>query len=130
MPSIGIDLLHLDELDSLLRRPWFLGYVYSEAELSYAAPLSDGRRREFLAGRFAAKEAILKVLDSGLFGAVIPRHIEVRRGISGRPDVRLTGSARHRLVTLGLADITVTLTHKRDVALAFALGHPKRNLTL
>ncbi|MFH9250860.1 holo-ACP synthase [Streptomyces lydicus] len=125
LPAIGIDLLYLDELDALLRRPWFLGYVYAEAELSYARTLSSERRRDFLAGRFAVKEAVLKVLDCGLFGEVLPRHIEVHRAASGRPDLRLTGSAQRRSAALGLAHIAVTLTHKRDVALALALGHPE-----
>ncbi|WP_018536318.1 MULTISPECIES: 4'-phosphopantetheinyl transferase superfamily protein [unclassified Streptomyces] len=129
MPSVGIDLLYLDELDGLLRRPWFLSYTYAEAELRMADTLGDERRREFLAGRFAAKEAVLKVLDCGLFGEVLPRHIEVHRAASGRPDLRLTGSARRRSTALGLAGITLTLTHKRDVAVALALGHPKRSLT-
>ncbi|WP_406134579.1 holo-ACP synthase [Streptomyces sp. NBC_01089] len=129
MPGIGIDLLYLDELDALLQRPWVLSYLYAEAELRHADTLTGGRRRDFLAGRFAAKEAVLKVLDCGLFGEVLPRHIEVHRTASGRPDVQLAGSARHRSNTLGLAGITVTLTHKRDVVLALALGLPKRSLT-
>ncbi|GAB3981105.1 4'-phosphopantetheinyl transferase superfamily protein [Plantactinospora veratri] len=64
---LGIDLMSVDELDRLTRRAWFIRYAFADAELAHADRLSGERRREFLAGRFAAKEAVLKVLGTGLF---------------------------------------------------------------
>ncbi|GAB3845551.1 hypothetical protein GCM10029963_24010 [Micromonospora andamanensis] len=71
---LGIDLVALDELDRLLRRGWFLRYFFAAEELAQAEALGDSRRREYLVGRFAAKEAVLKVLGTGLFEGSPPGH--------------------------------------------------------
>jgi holo-[acyl-carrier protein] synthase len=124
MMRIGVDLLTVSELDRLLGRRWFDGYCFAVAELAEAGGLADGRRREFLAGRFAAKEAILKVLGLGLFQGVVPREIAVARGLSGAPLVGLTGRAKTAADQAGLAGISVSITHKRDLVCALAIGWP------
>ncbi|AJE85962.1 acyl-CoA hydrolase [Streptomyces albus] len=123
-PSLGTDLLRLDEVDALLRRPWLTRFLYAESELALAAGLGPARRREFLAGRFAAKEAVLKVLDCGLFGPVRPRHIAVGRAASGRPLLRLTGSAEARRRELGLGTPSLSISHKQDLVFAVAFAVP------
>jgi len=119
---VGVDLLMVDELDRLLGRRWFDGYCFAVAELAEAGRLAGGRRREFLAGRFAAKEAVLKVLGLGLFQGVVPREIAVVRALSGAPQVDLTGGARTAAERAGLAGINVSITHKRDLVCALAVG--------
>ncbi|NKI42981.1 holo-ACP synthase [Streptomyces physcomitrii] len=123
-PGLGTDLLRLDEVDALLRRPWLTRFLYAESELALAAGLGPARRREFLAGRFAAKEAVLKVLDCGLFGPVRPRHIAVDRAASGRPLLRLTGSAEARRLELGLGALSLSISHKHDLVFAVAFAVP------
>jgi holo-[acyl-carrier protein] synthase len=121
---LGIDLLAIDELDRLLQRPWFCCFVFAESELTHAAALETTRRREFLAGRFAAKEAILKVLGRGLFQGVHPSHVEVVRGVSGEPEVRLHGPAHAAAIAAGIGGVAISLTHKQDQVVAVALGYP------
>jgi holo-[acyl-carrier protein] synthase len=119
---LGIDLLRIDELDRLSARPWFLHYVFSDHELAYARSLALGRMREFLAGRFAAKEAVLKVLGAGLFQGVPPRDIHLGRTPDGEPAVALGGAATVAAHTRRIAEITVSITHKRELVAAVAVG--------
>ncbi len=65
--GVGLDLLDRTELDRLTTRRWFLRYCYAPEEIERAHRLTGRRRQEYLAGRFAAKEAVLKALGRGLF---------------------------------------------------------------
>jgi phosphopantetheine--protein transferase-like protein len=118
--AVGIDLLHMTELDRLTGRPWFDRYIYASDELAEASGLAPGRRREFLAGRFAAKEAVLKVLQTGLFQGVAPRDIVVRRAIGGAPEVSLRDSAARAARRAGVGIVTVSIAHKYDLVIAVA----------
>jgi holo-[acyl-carrier protein] synthase len=119
---LGIDLLAVDELDRLVRRTWFTRYVFAETELADASTLSGSKRREFLAGRFAAKEAVLKVLGVGLFEGVAPRDIAVTRMPSGAPHVTLRHSAARAAQCAEITHVTVSITHKRGLAAVIAVG--------
>jgi holo-[acyl-carrier protein] synthase len=119
---VGVDLLMLDELDRLLGRRWFDRFCFAGAELAEAGGLTGDRRREYLAGRFAAKEAVLKVLGLGLFQGVVPREIAVVREVSGAPRIDLTGQARAAADRARLTTINVSITHKRDLVCALAVG--------
>ncbi|MFE2723236.1 holo-ACP synthase [Kitasatospora sp. NPDC059327] len=121
-PLIGIDVLELGELDRLCERPWFLRHCFAEEELVRAGQLGAGRRREFLAGRFAAKEAVLKVLGTGLLRGIAPREIAVGQDPTGRPALRLHGRAAARAAELGLAGAAVSIAHKRRAVTAVAVG--------
>jgi holo-[acyl-carrier protein] synthase len=119
---LGIDLLRVDELDRLSRRDWFLRFTFSEGELAYAHALGTERRREFLAGRFAAKEAVSKVLGTGLFQGVPPRDIHLGRAADGEPVVVLRGAAVPAARARRITEVTVSLTHKRELVAAVAVG--------
>jgi holo-[acyl-carrier protein] synthase len=119
---LGIDLLRLDELDRLSQRDWFHRLMFSPAETDTARGLAEQRRREFLAGRFAAKEAVLKVLGTGLFQGVRPSDISLRRSPSGDPEVSLTGTAALAAREVGVRSVAVSITHKNDLVAAVAIG--------
>jgi holo-[acyl-carrier protein] synthase len=119
----GVDVLWLDELDRLATRPWFLRYAYSARERDLADGLGPARRREFLAARFAAKEAVVKTLGRGFGQGLAPRHIEIDRRDDGRPEVRLLGPAAEH--ARGISAITVSISHKNGVVVAVALAHPR-----
>lgn len=113
----GIDLIEIERLERALdRRPRLAGRLFREGELEYARV----RRRpgRHLAARFAAKEATIKVLGSG----VAPRDIEISSPPGGGPpSLRLHGTARHRAGALGL-ELAVSLTHSRELAAASVLA--------
>ncbi|MGC5053173.1 holo-ACP synthase [Micromonospora sp. DT48] len=119
---LGIDLVALDELDRLLCRGWFLRYFFAAEELAQAEALGDSRRREYLVGRFAAKEAVLKVLGTGLFEGVAPRDIALPRQPGGSPSVTLRGSAAEAARSASITHVTVSVTHKRDLVAVVAAG--------
>ncbi|MER5521311.1 4'-phosphopantetheinyl transferase superfamily protein [Streptomyces sp. NPDC002763] len=115
----GVDVLGMGELDRLSARPWFLEYAYSDWERAFAAELGATRRREFLAGRFAAKEAVVKALGRGFGGGIQPRCVEIHRRRDGAPQVRLHGAAADLADTLA-ASVHVSIAHKGDLVVAVA----------
>jgi holo-[acyl-carrier protein] synthase len=119
---VGVDLLHIGELDRLMHREWFRRLLYSASERREAGTLAPSRRREFLAGRFAAKEAVLKVLGVGLFAGVPAWHINIGRTEDGAPQVRLAGAAARRAADIGLDRIALSISHKEDLVIAVAVG--------
>lgn len=110
--EIGLDLIEIDRVAAAARKPRFLERVYTEAEQQRC--LHRRNPGEELAGRFAAKEAVIKVL-----GRRVPwRDIEILAEPSGKPYVVLHGRARE--LAAG-ARIAITITHSRGHAAACAL---------
>lgn len=118
----GIDLVTIGELDRLTTRPWFLRYVFADPEMAHARSLGPGRRREYLAGRFAAKEAVLKVLGIGMFNGVPPRDIWLLHTDLGGPVVDLHGAALGAARRNRISKVAVSITHKGDLVVALAVG--------
>jgi holo-[acyl-carrier protein] synthase len=122
---VGIDVVAVAEvaesLDLLGQR--YLGRVFSPHELACCrnAAVEGAYLAESLAARFAAKEAVVKVLRPA---DARPewRTIEVRRAKEGWCEVRLTGSAAALAAEAGITDVAVSLTHERAVAAAVAVG--------
>ena len=117
--DIGIDLIDIDRIVAVLGRypDRFRLRVLTEHEQRYC-----GRRVERIAGRWAAKEAISKVLGLGVRG-VGWREIEILPNRAGAPQVYLHARARARAEHLGLEDVTVSITHERRMAMAVAIAH-------
>lgn len=117
--GVGIDLLEIDRLERALeRRPGLAQRVFTRGELDYAGARSRPARH--LAARFAAKEAVFKAL--GLAGALGLREIEV---IAGEPpSIRLHGRAARAAAERGVAEVSISLTHSREIAGAVALALP------
>ena len=113
---VGVDVLERHELDRLLRRPWFLRLGYSPEEREAADGMGPRRRTEFLAGRFAAKEAVLKALGKGMFQGVAMSDICVSRTTDGAPRVLFLGAAEH----MGLPHVSLSISHKKNIVVAVA----------
>jgi len=119
----GVDLVPVERIAHMRARHGqrFLERVYTADERDYAA----GRPRrtdEHLAARFAAKEAVLKALGTGLTGGVRWTDIGVVRDASGRPSVILEGEARVAAERLGARRWTLSLTHAGGFAAASVLA--------
>ncbi|MEV5437910.1 holo-ACP synthase [Streptomyces sp. NPDC052682] len=117
---VGVDVLDCSELGRLVERPWFLRFSFAPEELVHAETLTGHRRLEFLAGRFAAKEAVLKVLGRGFLQGVAPREICVEPTPQGAPVVRFRG----RAARLAPPAVSVSISHKQSVVAAVAIGIP------
>ena len=116
--ELGIDIIKVDRIRRTLERfgDRFLRRILTDAERAYVRG-----RPQTLAGRWAAKEAVSKVLGLGVRG-VGWREIEIVRLPTGQPTVRLHDRARARSDQLGMARIAVSISHEDDYAVAIAFG--------
>ncbi|MEU8894092.1 holo-ACP synthase [Streptomyces sp. NPDC048442] len=117
---VGVDVIGCAELRRLVERPWFLRFGFAPEELAHAETLGAHRRLEFLTGRFAAKEAVVKVLGVGFLRGVAPREICVDHSADGAPVVHFRGQAAH----VPPSCVSVSITHKQNVVAAVAIGFP------
>lgn len=117
--DIGIDLIDIDRIVAVLGRypDRFRLRVLTEHEQRYC-----GRKVERIAGRWAAKEAISKVLGLGVRG-VGWREIEILPNRAGAPQVYLHARAARRAEALALDEVTVSISHERRLAVAVAVAH-------
>ena len=118
-PEVGIDIIETERIRNVLvkHQDRFLARVYTEWERAYCR-----HNVLHLAGRWAAKEAVSKVLGLGVRG-VGWREIEIRRTWAGQPIVELHGRAEERRKVLGLTSpLAVSISHIRDLAVAVAVG--------
>lgn len=118
----GIDLVEVARIARLLadHAERFRARCFTEAELAYAA--SGRRETEHLAARFAAKEAVLKALGTGLRHGIAWTDIEVVRDGAGRPAITLRGEAKRLSDSLGVRAWMISLTHTESHAAASAIA--------
>jgi len=99
----------------------FLDRVFTPLEQEYCAR-SAKRRFEHLAGRFAAKEAVLKVLGTGWRGGIAWTDIEICPEPSGQPKIKLTGETLRIATELGICRWHISISHIETHATASAIG--------
>ena len=118
--GIGIDATDIPRIDQAIRRfgDRFVQRVFTDAEIAYCA--GKHHAAPHYAGRFAAKEAAMKALGTGLSRGVTWRDIEVVRG-GGPPRLVLHGAARGHFERLGATSSLLTITHAETLALAQVL---------
>ncbi len=114
----GIDLVEIERLSGLRPeiRQRFLERVFTQRELEQAG-LSDAS----LAGRFAVKEAVAKVLGTGI-GVLGWKNIEVERGAQGNPVLHLYANAQAEAEKQGLTTWSISISHTRTCAVAVAVA--------
>jgi holo-[acyl-carrier protein] synthase len=120
--GIGIDVVEIERIRRLMDR-WqdrFLQRVFTEAEIAYALRRHDPAQH--LAARFAAKEATLKALGTGLSMGVRWREMEVRRGPGEPPRLSLSGRTAELGEARGIRRLHVSLSHDAGLAVAQVLA--------
>lgn len=118
--AIGADLVDIDRIrDTMARQARFAERVFTERERLYCEQRHDPAER--YAARFAAKEAVLKVLGTGLGGADFT-DIEVVKEPSGKPELVITGRAAAKAEELGITRWLITLSHSEHLAQAVVAG--------
>ena len=115
--GIGTDICHIERIGK--SGPETLARILTEAESAYCGRYADPSER--IAGRFAAKEAILKALGTGWSQGLGWGQIEILPDASGAPLVTLSGAARERLASLGATRCLVSISHHGGYAVAFAI---------
>jgi len=120
--ALGLDLARIERLEQVIARRGrrFLERVFTPDERAYC----DARRTAAAsyAGRFAVKEAVMKMLGTGWARGVRWVDIEVTRAAGQAPRVRLHGAAAAHARRLGIASVLVSITHDAGIAAAVAVG--------
>jgi holo-[acyl-carrier protein] synthase len=118
--GLGTDLVEVSRLEDATRRhPGFLERVFTPGEIQYCD--SQHRRFEGYAARFAAKEAFLKALGTGLRDGISWQDMEVLRHDDGRPELVLQGRAREASEERGVVRTFISLSHTGTHAVAVVL---------
>jgi holo-[acyl-carrier protein] synthase len=118
----GIDLVDCPRIEQMIQRHGerFIKRVFTAAEQAYAE--KNKNEMEKLAGRFAAKEAILKLMGTGWRGKIAWTDIEIINNAAGQPEVTLAGEVRKIADKLGIEHISVSITHTANFAIASAVA--------
>jgi len=118
----GIDLVDCPRIEQMVERHGdrFVNRVFTKAEQAYARTHKDSIER--YAGRFAAKEAILKLVGTGWRGKIKWTDIEVVNDPAGRPEVNLSGEVERIAAELQISQISISITHTANFAIASAVA--------
>lgn len=116
---VGIDIIEIHRIGEAVSR-WtdaFLKRVYTEAELEYC----QGRYPN-LAACFAAKESVMKALNTGFTG-IRWREIEIVHGSNDAPLIRLYGAAQQIAEAQGITGFSISMAHCKEYAVAMVVAH-------
>ena len=116
--ATGVDLIEIARIEEVVARhgKHYLERIYTSAELEYC-----GKRAESLAGRFAAKEAVVKALGCGI-GDVTWKEIEILGDEQNAPVLTLTGMAKEKANERGLVNWSVSISHSQSHSVAFVVA--------
>ena len=119
--GIGTDIIECPRIGKMIEQhgELFLRRVYTEREIRYCQ--AKKHAIEHFAGRWAAKEAILKALGSAGRG-IAWTDVEVRNAPMGDPKVHVCGGAKELALRRGIGDILISISHCRTYATAYALA--------
>ena len=123
----GIDLVDCPRIEEMINRHGerFIDRVFTVAEQAYAD--KNKNSVEKYAGRFAAKEAILKLMGTGWRGKIAWTDIEIINNNNGQPKVTLDGEVKSIADELGISQISISITHTANFAIASAVALAQSN---
>ena len=120
--GIGTDIVECLRIAQMIERhgELFITRVYTEHEIEYCQ--SRKQATQHFAGRWAAKEAVLKALGTGWRRGISWRDVEIRNERSGSPTVALRGGARDYMEQQKISEVLVSISHCRTHATAYAIA--------
>jgi holo-[acyl-carrier protein] synthase len=117
----GVDIIEIDRIKrSLEDLESFRNRVFTDNEIKYCE-MRNKAKYESYAARFAAKEAVLKALGTGLAGGTELKQVEVMNDEKGKPFVILTKRALELFNALGAKGIDISISHCSSYAVAYAV---------
>ena len=124
--GIGTDIIECLRIAQMIERhgEMFINRVYTQHEIEYCAERKAATQH--YAGRWAAKEAVLKAIGTGWIKGITWRDVEVANQFGGKPIIRIYGGALESSKRRGIEEIQISISHCRShaVAYALALGKP------
>ena len=120
--GIGTDIVEIERIREMIERhgDHFLNRCFTPNEIEYANRHRDSTVR--FAGRWAAKEAVVKALGTGFVQGITFHDIEVVSLHTGQPTVQLSGEALQISQQLKIVEVKLTISHTREYATATAIG--------
>ena len=121
--AIGTDILEIGRLERVIAENGdaFLKRIFTESELRDAA--GKGKAAiSFYAGRWCSKEAVSKMLGTGIGKDCSWLDITVKNDENGAPSVELSGKAKKRAEALGIVRVLISISHERHYCTATAVG--------
>jgi holo-[acyl-carrier protein] synthase len=124
--GVGVDIVECLRIAQMIERhgELFITRVYTDDEIEYCSARKAATQH--YAGRWAAKEAVLKALGTGWRRGIAWRDIEIRNDRRGAPLVHLGGAARDVMIDAGIREIHVTISHCRSHAIAYVVAEGER----
>ncbi len=118
----GIDIVECLRIAQMIERhgELFITRVYTDAEIEYCTARKAATQH--YAGRWAAKEAVLKALGTGWRRGISWRDIEIRNDRKGAPTVKLQAGARDVMEKAGIQRLHVSISHCRSFAVAHVIA--------
>ena len=118
--GIGTDIIECVRIAKMIEKHGevFLQRVFTQREILYCS--SRKAATQHYAGRWAAKEAVLKVLGTGWAKGIQWTDVEVVNEIGGRPYIELDGQAKVISQQQGIHQIMISISHCRSYAIAYA----------
>jgi phosphopantetheine--protein transferase-like protein len=118
--GIGTDIVEIDRVKKALQKnPKILNRLFTDYEITYFK--SKNMNIEHIAGGFSAKEAVVKALGTGISGFGW-KDVELLRGSSGKPMVKLYNKAKELAVKNKISTIFITISHSKNYATAMAVA--------
>lgn len=120
--SIGTDIVECVRIAQMIEKygEVFLQRVFTQKEIEYCS--SRKAATQHYAGRWAAKEAVMKVLGTGWSKGIHWTDLEVTNEVSGAPKLILSGRAAEIAKERGIREVMLSISHCRSYATAFATG--------
>ena len=118
--GIGTDIIQCQRIKGMIEKhdEIFIKRVYTPGEIDYCA--SRKAYVQHYAGRWAAKEAILKAIGTGWAKGIQWTDIEIVNEPGGKPSVKLGGQARNICESMGIVEVLISISHCDEFATAFA----------
>lgn len=117
--GVGCDVIEIARVQKAIERTAFVKRVFTPAEIAYCESRGKQAAASF-AARFAAKEAVLKALGTGLRGGELTE-IVITNDDLGKPSVQLYGYHAELAKELGVKNIALSMSHSRAMALAYVV---------
>lgn len=117
--GIGCDIIEIARIKQAVTKASFCQRVYTEAERAYCTSRGAQGAASF-AANFAAKEAVLKALGTGLRGGSL-QEIEVVHDSLGKPEISLSGYFQELARSRGVVNIQLSLSHSRENGMAYVI---------
>lgn len=120
--GLGTDITETDRIAEMVDRHGdaFLDRTYTASEIAYCS--SKKNSAQHYAGRWAAKEAVMKSFGTGFVKGIHWVEIEVVSQPSGRPVIQLSGATAQFAKNLGISNVLLSISHCKKYATATAIA--------